>query len=333
MRLVKTVVLLLIVSVFTSLSVFGQDDSRPITMAEYELAKTFEIEDLDNDTYVKFENKYILDRYELRKPIFITGDDGLKKRVDLYKLVAREGLADLGVMVFYTTETGTVYKALVPNFTAPGEVWEMYFEDIHAIDKIEENFVLKLSYVLSREFSFQMFKNLNQGEISDEHATYGSDICFPGDQLVSLEDGSSKYLSEVQVGDRVVTVDPLTSLKSVMKVNKLIEHTPDNYAITTLTLIHAQRLEETSGVEFLLKTKELKATPNHPMLTSSGNKEMGDIQDGETILSWDEEAKEYISYTVYQVSESGEGVQPVFSIETEGGNPLLMNGVMVKQKN
>ncbi len=331
MRVFKSLLFLFLISLLSSQLGIAQD-TRPITKEEYELAKTFEIEDLDNDTYVKFENKYILDRYELRDPIYITGDDGKRKRVDLYKLVARQDLIDLGVMVFYTTETGTLYKTLVPNFGANGEVWEQYFEDIHAIDKVEENFVLKLSYVLSREFSFQMMKGSGLDLTEDEHATYGSDICFPGDQLVSLEDGSSKYLSEVQVGDRVITVDPVTNLKSVMKVNKLIEHTPENYAITTLTLIHAQRIEEPSGIEFLLKTKELKATPNHPMLTSSGHKQMGEIQGGETILSWDEEAKEYISYTVYSVSESGEGVQPVFSIETEGGNPLLMNGVVVKQK-
>ena len=32
---------------------------RPLTMAEYEKAKTFVIKDLDNETYVKFENTYI----------------------------------------------------------------------------------------------------------------------------------------------------------------------------------------------------------------------------------------------------------------------------------
>lgn len=333
MHLVKTVVLLLIVNVFTSLCAFGQDDTRPITIDEYKLAKTFVIEDLDNDTYVKFENKYILDRYELRKPIFITGDDGLKKRVDLYKLVAREGLADLGVMVFYTTETGTLYKAVVPNFTAPGEVWEMYFEDIHAIDKVEENFVLKLSYVLSREFSFQMFKNLNQGEISDEHATYGSDICFPGDQLVTLADGSEKPLRDIEMGDKVITVDPETKESKTVQVHKLVSHTPENYAITVLTLLKEDRFETAKSYEIDLSIKELRATPNHPMLTNFGHKEIGDIEAGEEVVSWNQAKQKYDSYTVFSVKEITEGVQPVYSIEADAGTTLMMNGVMVKQKN
>src|ERR1043165_7379415 len=91
---------------------------RPLTMAEYEKAKTFVIKDLDNETYVKFENAYILDRYEMRKPYFITGDDGLKKRIDLYNFIAKEGMQQLGILIFYTTEKNTVYKALLPNFTA-----------------------------------------------------------------------------------------------------------------------------------------------------------------------------------------------------------------------
>jgi len=57
--------------------------ARALTMEEYTKAKTFKVKDLDNDTYVKFDNTYVLDRYEMRKPYFITGDDGLKKRIDL----------------------------------------------------------------------------------------------------------------------------------------------------------------------------------------------------------------------------------------------------------
>ena len=307
-------------------------ESRPITLDEYNLAKTFEIEDLDNETYVKFDNKYILDRYEMRAPIYITGDDGLRKRVDLYKLVAREDLQELGIMVFYTTEAGTLYKALVPNFTASGEVWEMYFEDIHGIDKVEANFVLKLSYVLSREFSYQIYKGLNAGEVMDEHATYGSDICFPGDQLVTLADGSTKLLQDIKIGDRVKTLDPSTQTDAVVTVNKLVTHIPQNYAITVLTLLDAEEKAEEGASSVRLSVKELKATPNHPMLTSTGSKPIGEVEPGEEILSWNEATGQYESFIVFDTKEITEGTQPVYSIEADAGSTLLMNGVMVRQK-
>jgi hypothetical protein len=53
--------------------------NRALTMAEYEKAKTFTVGDPDKDTYVKFENAYILDHSGFGKPYFITGDDGKKE--------------------------------------------------------------------------------------------------------------------------------------------------------------------------------------------------------------------------------------------------------------
>ena len=126
-----------VITLLCTTMLFAQDvvNPRPLTMEEYEKAKAFTIKDLDKDTYVKFENTYILDRYEMKKPYFVTGDDGLKKRIDLYKFIGKVGMQELGLVVFYTNEKGTLYKAIVPNFTADGKVWEKYFEDIHAINK------------------------------------------------------------------------------------------------------------------------------------------------------------------------------------------------------
>jgi hypothetical protein len=169
-----------------------------LTMEEYEKAKKFTVKDLDNDTYVKFDNTYVLDRYEGRKPYFITGDDGQKKRIDLYRFLLKDGMQEMGTVLFYTNEKGKIYQACLPNFKADGKVWEKYFEDIHAIDKVEPNFVLKLSYVLSKELGFQLYKATKQGaDLSKEAGTYGSDICFPGTMEVAMWDGSKKLLSDI----------------------------------------------------------------------------------------------------------------------------------------
>src|ERR1700750_885813 len=92
--------------------------NRALTMAEYDKAKTFSIGDLDKDTYVKFENAYILDRGGFGKPYFITGDDGKKKRIDLYKLILKEGRQELGTVIYYTTEKGKRYVAVLPGYKA-----------------------------------------------------------------------------------------------------------------------------------------------------------------------------------------------------------------------
>src|SRR5580693_10572748 len=141
-------------------SVRAQDTAvtRTLTMEEYEKAKTFSVGDPDKDTYVKFENVYILDHDAFGKPYFITGDDGKKKRIDLYKLILKDGRIELGTIIYYTTETGKRYTACLPGYKAPPAVWRKYFEDIHAIDKDEPFFVMKLSYVLSEELGYQLYR-------------------------------------------------------------------------------------------------------------------------------------------------------------------------------
>lgn len=319
----------LIASVLVS---FGQE-KRTLTLEDYEKAKGFAVKDLDNDTYVKFENTYVLDRYESRKPYFITGDDGKKKRIDIYKLIAKEGMQDLGIMVFYTNEKGTLYKACMPHFTAGPKVWEKYFEDIHAIDKQEANFVLKLSYVLSKEFGFQLYKAANAGkDISKEAGTYGTDICFPGTMQVSMADGGTRELASIRPGDRIITVDPATQQNKVVTVQELTSHAPKNYAITRLTLLAAQETVTATGTEVALSGKVLQATPNHPVLTQSGQKKMGEIAVGDELLCLDKATGKYRAFTVWHQSESAGGLQPVYNIVADGGSTFMMNGVMVLQK-
>ncbi|MGI4806200.1 MAG: hypothetical protein ACRYFL_15645 [Janthinobacterium lividum] len=310
---------------------FSQDViPRAITMDEYVKAKTFTIKDPDNETYVKFENAYILDRYR-PKPYFITGDDGQKKRIDLYNLLAKQGMLQLGLMIFYTNEKGKRYQALLPNQITDGKVWERYFEDIHSIDKEEKNFVLKLSYVLSRELSNQVFKNLYGGKMKDESGTYGSDICFPGTDLVTMANGSQKMLASVKPGDQVLSIDPKTKQSTVVNVKELSVHEAKNYALTRLVLISAEE-KNTDKNSIRLAAKVLEATPNHPMTTVSGQKKIGETEIGEQVLCYNEAKKAYETYTVLQKTEKAGGVQKVYNIVAGSGSTLMMNGVMVMQK-
>lgn len=302
---------------------------RPITLDEYKKAKGFVVNDLDKDTYIKFDNTYVLDRYEMRKPYFVTGDDGLKKRFDLYKLLAKTGMEELGLMIFYTNENAKVYKAVLPNFTADAKVWEQYFEDIHAIDKEEKNFVLKLSYILSKELGFQFYKSINKDkDISKESATYGNDICFPGDQLITLSNGGHKFLKDVVPGDEVQTTNTSNKRKSIV-VKELAVHDAKNYALTKITLINS---EYTSSNEIVLHTKTLEATPNHPMKTSTGTKPIGKVKPGETILCQNEITNDIDTFEVMDVVEYKGASQKVYNIVGDEEDSFLMNGVMVLQK-
>src|SRR5580698_3865182 len=256
-----------------TIAVRAQDSAtvRALTLEEYEKAKGFSVGDPDKDTYVKFENTYILDHSGFGKPYFITGDDGKKKRIDLYKLILKDGRVELGTVIYYTTEGGKRYAACMPGYKADPKVWRKYFEDIHAIEKEEPFFVMKLSYVLSEELGFQLYRAASgqQGTAvnREEAGTYGNDICFPGEMRVSMADGSSKRVREVRRGDEVVTVDPVTQARRAVVVKELTVHAVKNYAITRLTLLSVVVRGER---EVLLSSRMLEATPNHPMVTGAG---------------------------------------------------------------
>ena len=311
------------VLLMTGAAVHAQDtaSSRALTMDEYEKAKTFAVADMDKDTYLKIENTYILDHSGFGKPYFITGDDGKRKRIDLYKLLLKEGRVELGTLIFYTTETGKRYTACMPGYRADAKVWGKYFEDVHAIDKAEPFFVLKLSYVLSKELGYQLYRNgtgAAGAAASREAGTYGNDICFPGDMRVGMADGSSKRLSEVKAGDAVVTVDPTTHAVRAVVVKELTKHAAKNYAITRLLLVNA-----VGEREVVLATRVLEATPNHPM---GNGKTAGELQVGDKV--WCAGGL----FTVWDKTEGAGGVQPVYNIVAGGGSTLVLNGVMVLQK-
>jgi regulator of RNase E activity RraB len=307
--------------------------SRPIRTEEYEKAKTFTVKDLDNDTYVKFNNAYVLDRYEMRKPYIITGDDGLKKRMDLYRLVAKDSMLDIATVIFYTNEKGTLYTAVLPLFNSNPDIWNKYFEDIHAIDKVEKNYVLKLSYVLSREFSFQLYKSMNAGkDVKAEAGTYGTDICFPGDEEVTLANGSKKVLKNILPGDQIISLNAATHTTSIMKVKELVVHQPANYAITQLLAVHIVADDTKEAHIVNISGKVLQATPNHPVQTSAGKKKIGEVNDGEELLCIDEKSQQVLTYVVVNKTEKANGMQAVYNIVAEGEGTFMMNNIMVLQK-
>ena len=308
---------------------------KGMTMEQYDKAKTFIIKDLDNDTYVKFDNNaYVLDRYEGRKPYFITGDDGRKKRIDLYSLSSKADGNLLGTVIYYTNEKGKLYVSCLPNVSSDGKVWNKYFEDIHAIDKDEKFYVLKLSYILSKEYSFQQYKSSLKGKEVDrsEAGSYGNDICFPGDEEVAMADGTKKILKEIKTGDRVISIDPVTKQSTVVNVQGLMVHEAKNYAITHLTLIHSKELKTLAGTEIQLFARELEATPNHPVTTKSGLKNIGDVTEGEEVLCRNTITGKYETFTVVDKTEMAKGIQKVYNINADAGSTFVINGVMVMQK-
>jgi predicted ribosome-associated RNA-binding protein Tma20 len=176
--------------------------------------------------------------------------------------------------------------------------------------------------------SFQLYKAMNSGkDMKQESGTYGTDICFPGNQVVAMANGSKKLLKTIKPGDKVITVDPATKRSAVVTVTQLKEHEAKNYALTKLLVIAA---DETAN-EIKLTTKVLQATPNHPMITTS-KKKMSEVVIGDEVVCFDKNANTYQTYKVFNKTEAAGGTQKVYNMVVNGGSTFVVNGVIVMQK-
>src|SRR5438105_3822045 len=188
--------------------------------------------------------------------------------------------------------------------------------------------------MLSKEYSYQAYKSSLKGQEIDraEAGTYGNDICFPGNEEISLANGNKKLLKEIQPGDEIVTVDPVTHQSTLVTVKQLIAHEAKNYAITHLLLIAEKEQVTKKGYEIQLHSRELEATPNHPMMTKTGIKNMGSLNEGDNILCLNNETGQYETFTVWSKTEHAQGVQKVYNINADSGSTFIVNGVLVMQK-
>ncbi|MBC7650307.1 MAG: hypothetical protein H7101_01005, partial [Deinococcales bacterium] len=115
-------------------------------------------------------------------------------------------------------------------------------------------------------------------------------------------------------------------------VQSLTAHKAKNYAITTLLLIKASTTNTANGINVLLTTKALQATPNHPIQTINSIKEVGNITVGEQLFCLNEVSKTHDLYTVWHVNEQAGGTQKVYNIVAVSGTTFIMNNVVVRQK-
>jgi len=323
--------LLSIAVVFVSLSSYAQDDAlRGMTAEEYEIAKSAQVDDLDNDTYVKIsDGSYVLDRYEMKPPYFITGDSGIKKRIDVYKIMDRESMGELGLVVYFTnTEADETFNLVIPNMATTGEVWNMYFDDIHQHDREEGDVSLKMSYVLSKEVSYLMQKSsgVDMSAMDQENSDY--DFCFAADALVTMADGSDKMISEVEVGESILTLEQ--GIRKPVGVEGIDVHQKTEITLAKAVLFPVEEMTA-SLASVRSSATELIATANHPVLTASGTKTLGELLPGDILTKYDPQSGQSARYKVHFVDPAHDTVSKVYNLDVEGEH-YLVNQVLVLEK-
>ncbi len=338
--------LTLFVARFCALLLFGftpaaffpagaQEKARGLTLDEYKKAKTFAVNDLDNDTYVKFENAYVLDRYEMRPPYVFKYSDGIERRIYLYRLLDNKTKALLGMTaVYFTPGDGKKIYVCIPNPQAEKAVWAQYIDDLKEYTQAEKGFGSAFAYVTSRELAA-----LAGGGTGATAASAGKtdfDVCFPAFARVTLGDGTEKAIADVRPGDRVASYDPATGTRQTAVVQGVQVHDRRPYLVQSVVLtttdLFAAREGHRVGAQVVLQ-----ATPNHPVWTATGAVPLEKLQSGATVQCLAPGAEAFTAFRVTAPNRDANAAtgsfytDKVYNLLTDQPN-YVVNGTVVMTK-
>lgn len=316
--------LLTLCSLLFALGLFAQEaaEKRALTAAEYDAVKKVTIKNLEKDSYVKAD-KFILDR--VGDPFVFKFSDGTERRVYLYKLFETEKMAELGMAVVYTTpKDGKMRMFPVPSPDAPGEVWGKYIDDLKYGEDAMKGLASCVAFALTKSGVGGTPVVAKEGEKIE--------YCFPADAHVTLADGTTKAIADVQPGDAVLGFNPETKGVETATVQRVQVHANRSFALTRLTLVDPASLETARAGEgrFLVETT-LEGTANHPVLTATGRKALGDVRVGETLFWHDAGTSALKAYRVFTAQPALRRTGTVFNLVTDQPT-YLVNGVLVFRK-
>lgn len=313
--------LLFIATFITSLAAFAQETEKMgIKTVEIEAVKKITIKNLDKDTYVK-DGAFILDNSN--PPYVFKFSDGMERRIYLYKVMESAGMKEMAnMMIFTTPKDGKRINLVVPNPLADKEVWGKYIDNLKDGEKAVMGFSSCVAFVLAKEFSGVLAM---KGGEEDKY-----EYCFPATAQVTMADGSLKNISEVKVGDKVLSYNTLSKKSQITTVQKVQIHENKPFDISRVLLIDpTQSMTASIGVKYNLKS--LEATANHPILTDKGMMEMGNLKVGNQVYVFDNETNTFKNYKIFITQPSNSKVSKVYNLLTEKEN-YLINSVVVLKK-
>ena len=313
--------ILFIIIFITNLTIFAQEVEKVgIKIADFEAVRKISIKNLEKDTYVK-DGAFILDNSN--PPYVFKFSDGMERRIYLYKVMESAGMKEIAnLMVFNTPKDGKRINLVIPNPLADKEVWGKYIDELKDGEKAVMGFSSCVAFVLAKEFSGVLAM---KGKEEDKY-----EYCFPATAQVSMADGSSKNISEVKVGDKVLSYNTLSKKSQITTVQKVQIHENKQFDIFRILLIDpTQSMTASLGVKYNLKA--LEATANHPILTDKGMVKMGDLKVGNQVYVFDNETNTFRNHKIFITQPSNSKVSKVYNLLTEKEN-YLVNSVVVLKK-
>lgn len=299
-----------------------------MTLEQLKAVKAIKIANIDKDTYFK-AGGFILDRYEERPAYVFNYTDGITRKIYLYKIFSVENTKELGLLAIYKNEkSGEIKPFVIPGASADRKAWDAYIDDLKYVGEKEPGLMSTLTFVLSREMAGLLSGGAGKSDEGSAKKKEEYNFCFALDAPVTLADGSSKEISKLAVGDVVLGYSAQTRTFTPTTITKIEQHTNHNFSLTGVWLSAVNELTADTRTAPTAPTL-LEATANHPVLTATGRKALGDVKAGDILYRHEWGTNQVAAYRVVQVAQKTRSVKTVYTLTTESGAYLVGETVVL----
>ena len=300
-----------------------------MTLEQLKAIKAIKIANLDKDTYFKADG-FILDRYEERPAYVFNYTDGITRKIYLYKIFSAENTKELGLLAIYKNEkSGEIKPFVIPGASADRKAWDAYIDDLKYVGEKEPGLMSTLTFVLSREMAGLLSGGAGKSDESGAKKKEEYNFCFAPDAPVTLADGSSKEIGSLAVGDVVLGYSAQSKAFIPTAITKVEQHTNRDFTLTGVWLSAVNELTADARTASKTAPMLLEATANHPVLTATGRKALGDVKAGDILYRYERGTNQVAAYRVVQLDPKTRTVQTVYNLTTESGAYLVGETVVL----
>lgn len=172
------------------------------------------------------------------------------------------------------------------------------------------------------------YTEMNTGKVIWQ-SKKGYNWCFQSYTLIETQNGGI-LIKDIKQGMEILSFNPKTKQTEIATVKELQIHTDTMYQLTKITFINNNLLYASTNNDIILF--EIEATENHPILTTTGLKEISEINETDTLLYYSDFHQELQECTILNISRNNQTVNEVYNIILENGNLYIANGLIASPK-
>jgi hypothetical protein len=153
---------------------------------------------------------------------------------------------------------------------------------------------------------------------------------FPAGSLVLMADGTEKRIENIELGELVAAYDPVLEDYVITEVTNKQVYQAQVQSIASVMLI-LEELSVSLQMSGGLAGVNLEACANNEVLTKNGPKPIRQLTGDDLLYCYDEAARRFLTFRVYEVRMNSSEAKATYSLQTEHKN-CIINSTVVMQR-